>query len=109
MPSKKSKKSKKTLKSHQSLKLSANQAAPSFPAIPSSRATLVRIETIHRLLLEVTPGSLRRVTLHSLMADLGVARNTVRCDLELMEIFNAPIAYDRARRTLYYTRPYTLR
>lgn len=78
--------------------------------VPSGRASLIRIEEIHRQLKGVTPQGVRTVTIKSLAKDLEVAPNTVKVDLELLRIFNAPIDYDTSRRTMYYTGPaYELR
>lgn len=77
--------------------------------LPSGRATLFRMEQIHDEICRVTPAGTHKVTINGLAAQLGVSRNTVKEDLGLLEIFNAPLAYDERRFTLYYTAPYALR
>ena len=78
---------------------------------PSRRSAFVRMEHIHRLLRAVprTPTGTFRVSLRSLARELGVSRNTIIEDLELLELFNAPVAYDRGRRTYYYSQDFDLR
>ena len=76
------------------------------------RAALLRIEQIHLLLKAVprTPTGTFRVTIATLAAELEVSRNTIKEDLSLLEhTFNAPIAYDARRRTLYYEQAFDLR
>jgi proteasome accessory factor B len=71
----------------------------------------MRIEQIHRLLRVVprTRTGTYRVTIGTLAEKLGVSRNTIKDDIVLLELFNAPIVYDAARRTLYYREPFELR
>lgn len=79
--------------------------------IPAGCAALVRVEQIHSLLQSVpsTPTGTYRVTAGTLAQELGVSRNTIKSDLALLEGFNAPIAYDPRRRTLFYREPFALR
>jgi predicted DNA-binding transcriptional regulator YafY len=79
--------------------------------MPAGCAALVRVEQIHTLLRAVpsTPTGKGRVTSGMLAKELGVSRNTIKSDLALLEGFNAPIAYDAVRRTLYYREPFALR
>lgn len=77
--------------------------------VPSGRASLVRLELIHRELRQASPDGTCRVTIGSLQKLLGVSRSTVKQDLILLEIFNAPLDYEERRKTLYYTHPYELR
>jgi predicted DNA-binding transcriptional regulator YafY len=79
--------------------------------MPAGCAALVRVEQIHTFLRAVpsTPTGKGRVTSGMLAKELGVSRNTIKSDLALLEGFNAPIAYDAVRRTLYYRGPFELR
>ena len=81
----------------------------SQPLAPAGRINLIRIEEIHRQLCEVTPTSLRRVTIASLAKDLELSPGPVREALNALAIFNAPLKYDGTRRTWFYAYPYKLR
>ena len=91
--------------------MSHRHQTPSPREAPSRRSAFVRMEHIHRLLRAVprTPTGTYRVSLRYLAGELGVSRNTIIDDLELLELFNAPVAYDRSRRTYYYSQDFELR
>lgn len=84
---------------------------PSAARTPSRRSALVRIEQIHLLVRAVprTPTGTFRVSTATLAAELGVSENTIKADLELLEVFNAPLQYDPGRRTWFYREPFELR
>jgi predicted DNA-binding transcriptional regulator YafY len=77
---------------------------------PSGRATLLRIEEIHRRLRHVTPDGTYRVSVATLADELEVAESTIKEDLLVFELlFGPPLDYCPRRRTKYYTRPFELR
>ena len=91
---------------HESSSPSLRSPAP----LPSGRASLLRIEEIHRRLRAVTDDGKYRVSVASLAHELEVATSTIKEDLLLFELlFRPPIGYCARRRTKYYLRPFELR
>jgi predicted DNA-binding transcriptional regulator YafY len=81
----------------------SSSSAPERARPLTGRAALLRIEEIHRRLRAITPTSTERVTADILARELGVSRNTIKDDLDLLRlVFDAPIVYDARRRTQHY-------